>query len=76
MDLHVLATVLALVLGQCAAEAERKIEARRVLAAMTGAMTRVDPRAITFVTEEVRFGQRLGSFLFFELLHPSEVIRR
>lgn len=46
-----LAAVLALMFGQRARETEREVAAGRVFAAVTGAMTRINPRTITLATE-------------------------
>jgi hypothetical protein len=69
---HVLAAVLALMFGQRAGETERKVLTRRVFAARARAVTRINPRSVAFAAEQIGFGQRLGRFLFFELLHPTK----
>lgn len=57
-----------------------KILTRRVHRAVCAcAVSAIDPRAVTFTAEEIRFGKRrllLFPFLFLELFHPSVLVER
>lgn len=78
LDVDVFAAVLTPMFGKRARKTQHKIRACRVLAAVTLAITGIDPCAIAFGAEKIRFRNRSRIFffreLFYSLLHNDASI--